>query len=143
MLYRFWTVAKQDPEGIWIGLYQSTKAVRAMKLCEAFPHTYATRTWKRRICLGPEENELRRSVTAATTLLLCWRSLVAEFDQTLLARKKREDPDNMEKWTLKFKDGFLTGKGQGPVANVARVRLCSTLPFSFIKTHDMSQIGPY
>ncbi|KAH8757749.1 hypothetical protein F5883DRAFT_428208, partial [Diaporthe sp. PMI_573] len=116
----FWTVAKQDPEEIWINLCQPRKAVRATKLCEAFLHTYATRTRKRRICLGPEEYEVRRSVTTAATLLLCWRSLVTEFDQTLLAQKRREDPDNTEKWSLKFKDGFLKGKGQGPVANVAR-----------------------
>ncbi|KAI3400990.1 hypothetical protein diail_1198 [Diaporthe ilicicola] len=94
--WKFWTVAKQDPEEIWINLCQTRKAVRATKLCEAFLHTYATRTRKRR------------------------RSLVNEFDQTLLARKRREDPDNMEKWSLKFKDGFLKGKGQGPIAEVAR-----------------------
>lgn len=123
MLDRFWTVAKQDPEEIWIGLCQPTEAVRAAKFCEAFLHTYATRTRKRRICLGPEEYELRRSVTTATTLLMCWRSLVTEFDQTLLERKRREDPDNMRKRALKFKDGFITGKGQRPVAKGTRVRL--------------------
>ncbi|KAL2289652.1 hypothetical protein FJTKL_01892 [Diaporthe vaccinii] len=118
--YRFWTVAKKDPEKIWIDLCQPREAARATKLCETFLHTYATRTRKRRICLGPEEYELQRSVTAATTLLLCWRSLVVEFDQTVLARKRREDPDNMAKWSLKFKNGLLQTKGQGPVADVSR-----------------------
>lgn len=99
---------------------------------------------KRRICLGPEEYELQRSVTSATTLLSAWRSLVAEFDQTVLARKRREDPDNMAKWSLKFKDGLLQTKGQGPVADVSRVRLCSLdSPPPYVPTHDLSWAGPY
>jgi hypothetical protein len=70
--------------------------------------------------LGPEETELRRTVTSAHSLLNVWRSLIAQADATVLLKKRKEDPANKHIWRLKFMD-HTNRHGQGPVYEVSKV----------------------
>lgn len=62
-----------------------------------------------------------RTVNCAVSLLTTWRSLVMHFNQTLLARKRSEDPHNKSQWCLKIDSGLHVDKAAGPVYEVSKV----------------------
>lgn len=98
------------------------KQDQAVKLCKKFLEIYATRSRRLRICLGPEEYELKRTMKYCASLLTMWRSLILEFNAIILGAKRRQDPENASRWTLKTPSVF-SSKGSGPVNDVARVSL--------------------
>lgn len=64
---------------------------------------------------------MERSVKSAATLVSTWRSLVLEFNQIMLARKRREDPDNKSQWNLKAYEGLHVDVRAGPIFEVIKV----------------------
>ncbi|KAF1973216.1 hypothetical protein BU23DRAFT_568519 [Bimuria novae-zelandiae CBS 107.79] len=71
------------------------------------------------VVLGPEEYEYRRTVNSASTVIQCWRELIAQADSTVLLDKRREDPRNFQQWRLKFID-HTNQRGQGPVFEICQ-----------------------
>lgn len=112
-----------DPDQIWIDLCEpGSRRERALKLCQKFLRIYAERRVRECPSLGPNEKELKRTVTAGVTLVDLWRRLVLSFHSTVLLRKRHEDPRNAAKWSLSLKGGT---RGEGPVCDIVRVCLCA------------------
>lgn len=128
-LNSFWasTKAVADPDQIWFDLCEKgQKQMHAITLCQKFLRIYATRRKQYRVDLGPSEQKAQRTVNSARTMANIWRNLVAYFNRTVLARKRREDPANAARWNLGFKEGLFTQKGAGPVYHI--IRVCSPAP---------------
>lgn len=119
-----WHRAKKDPEQIWLDLCQpGPRQYEAVKLCKKFLRIYATARKRRAANLGLSEYAVRQSVRSATTLMGYWRALVSEFNQTVLAKKRKEDPHNKSQWSLKVMTGLNVFVKHGPIFEVTSVGL--------------------
>lgn len=76
---------------------------------------------RKQASLGPAEYEIEQSVKSASTIIGYWRDLVCEFNQTLLARKREEEPHNKSQWSLKVHDGLFVDVKYGPIYEVTCV----------------------
>ncbi|KAJ0123520.1 Mitosis inhibitor protein kinase mik1 [Diaporthe amygdali] len=96
----------------------ATNPAEAVKLCKKFIKIYVTARKRKQASLGPEEYKTTQSVTSATTVIGYWRDLVAEFNDTLLARKRKEEPHNRSQWSLSVRDGLHVDVKFGPIYEV-------------------------
>lgn len=123
-------MAKKDPEKVWVDLCQpGLLQVEAMTFCKKFLRVYATRRKRKQVCLGPEEYSIVSMVRSAATLQTIWQDLVLEFNRTVLARKREEDPHNKSQWCLKTQEGLFVDIKYGPVFEVNKV--CLQHPFGY------------
>ncbi|KAL8285643.1 hypothetical protein RB600_009869 [Gaeumannomyces tritici] len=89
-----------NPDDIWLGLCRSEKD--AVTYCRLFLEDYVRYSERPVICLGPEETKLERSVKAAYSVESIWKTLVLAANDTVLAEKRRADPNNASQWTLRY-----------------------------------------
>lgn len=116
----FTNVMQIDPNQIWLGLCLGTE--EAINYCRLYLHNYVEDSVQKCVILGPEEYQDRGTVNSASTVIQCWRELIAQADSTVLLDKRREDPGNYQQWRLKFID-HTTQRGQGPVFEICQVRI--------------------
>jgi hypothetical protein len=114
-----------DPNQIWLDLCLGTEA--AINYCRLYLNNYVEHSVQKFVTLGPEEYEYRRTVNSASTVIQCWRELIAQADSTVLREKRREEPHKFQQWRLKFID-HTNQRGQGPVFEICQV---DTLPCLF------------
>lgn len=74
-----------------------------------------------RVTLGLEERQAVRTMHHASSLVSLWKSVVMAFNGTVLAQKRREDPEHAGRWNLKFGTGICLNRGIGPVAEITDV----------------------
>ncbi|KAI2613363.1 hypothetical protein GGR54DRAFT_326193 [Hypoxylon sp. NC1633] len=108
-----------DPERLWIDLCCDDNMAKSY--CRVFLQWYVTNSGRLEVCLGPEEHEWKREVTATITIAEVWKCLVVEADSTVLLRKRKEDPTHRKQWVLAYAERDKTG----PVADISRVCVAS------------------
>ena len=114
----FTNVLQIDPNKIWLGLCLGEK--KSMDLCRLYLQSYVKDSMQRVPVLGPQESEDRRTVNSASSVIQCWRELIAEADATVLRDQRERDPENFDKWRLKFTD-HTNQRGRGPVFEICQV----------------------
>lgn len=107
-----------EPDSVWLDLCRRDDTTK--RRCVAFLKAYVKDSVHEVPVLGPQETELRRTVTSAHSLLNVWRGLIAHADATVLLKKRQEDPANKNTWRLKFMD-HTNRLGQGPVYEISKV----------------------
>lgn len=65
-----------------------------------------------------------RSINSGSTVEKMWRGLIGYVNKKILVRKRKEEPHNFWKWTLKFTD-VKQGRLSGPVSQTTNVS-CSS-----------------
>ncbi|KAF2740766.1 hypothetical protein EJ04DRAFT_558741 [Polyplosphaeria fusca] len=88
----FTDVMQIDPNQIWLGLCHGTED--AINYCRLYLNSYVEDSVQKFVVLRPEEYESRRTVNSASTVIQCWRELIAQADSTVLLDKRREDAVN-------------------------------------------------
>ncbi|KAF0330480.1 hypothetical protein GQ607_002359 [Colletotrichum asianum] len=94
-----------DPEQVWIDLCFGTKA--AADIIRGFLRSYAMESGEEHVCLSMNEEEERewiRNVKTGVAIMHVWKNLVMWADETVLQKKRVEDPRNMALWRLTFYD---------------------------------------
>ncbi|KAF2731199.1 hypothetical protein EJ04DRAFT_16250 [Polyplosphaeria fusca] len=135
---QIWT----DPDSIWLDLCRGTE--HAKNYCRLLLRSYVEESVEKFVVLGPEEYEWRRTVNSASSVTQYWRELIAEADATVLRDQRRKDPENYDKWRLKFLS-HTHQRGQGPVFEISQwifqtlakeLNLAVTLTFEKIEATD-------
>ncbi|KAM0270904.1 hypothetical protein ACHAQH_009250 [Verticillium albo-atrum] len=105
-----------DPDAIILDLcYNRTSAEDKFR---AFLRYYVKTSVQLRPSLGPEEYEWVRDVDSAITVTELWKALVREFDCGFLQTMRRQEPEKVSLYSLKFCD---TSQGAGSVWKVSKV----------------------
>ncbi|KAJ0279468.1 hypothetical protein COL940_006734 [Colletotrichum noveboracense] len=94
-----------DPEQVWIDLCSGAKA--AADIVRGFLRAYAMESGEEHVCLSMNEEEERqwiRNVKTGVAIMHVWKNLVMWADETVLQKKRVEDPRNMALWRLTFYD---------------------------------------
>lgn len=124
--FRFFTTCKQhyDFEQAWLDLCRGEE--KASNAVKSYLRDYVEFALGSRPALHDQEGfESFRTITTVTAVMTHWRILVAHADNTLLRRKRREDPENLGLWTLRWDRG---GPKHAPVTEISRVwRWCCLL----------------
>ena len=117
-----------DPDEIWYGLCRDD--LQAQRRCKVFWRGFFLNSaqWFPVLDLArPErEYEKRWTITSAVTLLIDWRSLVAQANNTVLSKKRRVERrngrGNAHFWSLTFRDDKSSVK-RGPIYEISKVSL--------------------
>lgn len=115
----FTRVLEEDPEQVWIGLCGNQEDAKSR--CQLFLKYYVASSSRVKPGSG-EENGDFQSITSARTVDHVWKELVGHANETVLARKRDENPAEAWRWVLKYTDS-KSGRLCGPVTQVSMVRL--------------------
>jgi hypothetical protein len=116
---RFFQTFKKnhDFEQVWLDVCREDKA--ALSAIRSYLRDYVESSRVSRPALHEKEAyETIQRLTTVKTVMTHWRSLVAHADNTLLRKKRREDPENRLLWTLRWDKG---GPRNPPVTEISRV----------------------
>jgi hypothetical protein len=78
-------------------------------------------------------------MTSASSVIQCWRELIAQADSTVLLDKRRGNPENLQYWRLKFINQ-TNQRGQSSVFEICQVGppfTCSYPVISCSQTWEM------
>ncbi|KAL8284679.1 hypothetical protein RB597_008484 [Gaeumannomyces tritici] len=126
-----------DPDGIWLGLCRNEP--EAIRYCQTFLQHCVDDSLRPVVYIGPEETKLERSLKAAYSVESLWKTLVLSANDTVLAEKRRADPDHACQWTLSYptkhsSQGTAVWQVKHWIATGLRDEFDLTLEQSFIKT---------
>ncbi|KAI1385771.1 uncharacterized protein F4822DRAFT_432624 [Hypoxylon trugodes] len=95
-----------DPESIWISLCEGDDISDYVR---EFFSMFIESSVCERPCVGPEEYRKVWTINSTLSIDEYWKLLLAKAERTVLHRKRMEDPEHMEKWTLTTKIGKRYG----------------------------------
>ncbi|KAK4103744.1 hypothetical protein N658DRAFT_494232, partial [Parathielavia hyrcaniae] len=97
------TYKKRDFKQIWLDLCQDDPEAKAA--IRSYLRDYVENSQTTRPVLGEQEFEYVQTITCTTTVITHWKNLVAHADNMILRPMRRDDPDNWQKWKLRWDRG--------------------------------------
>lgn len=73
-----------------------------------------------RLKLHGDGFDLISSINSGSTVEKMWRGLIGYVNEKILIKKRKEEPENFWKWSIKFTD-VKQGRLSGPVSQITHV----------------------
>jgi hypothetical protein len=102
---------------------------QANRDCRMFLRWYVDGYSKTKVLtLGSQEYEWRRGVNTVTTVLNLWVRILAEFDSTVLARKRKAERDGLKRTTWRLIQSSCKGSVPSKTYPIKTVRQPISVP---------------
>ncbi|KAK3373520.1 hypothetical protein B0T24DRAFT_266189 [Lasiosphaeria ovina] len=90
---------------IWLVLCNDQKREKTIIKSYFRDYVESSRITRPALGDGDDEGETIQTITCTKTVILHWKSLVAEADNTILREKRRDDPSKRGLWKLRWDKG--------------------------------------
>ncbi|KAL2127996.1 hypothetical protein VTI74DRAFT_9856 [Chaetomium olivicolor] len=113
------TYKNRDFDQIWLGLFQDNSEARVV--IRSYFCDYIESSQTARPVLGEQKYKVVQMITATKTIIMHWKALVVEADNTILRLMRRKEPYNRGLWKLRWDQGEPSDRPVADISNVSKI----------------------